>query len=68
IFLGGALRDLVLSLSGSVPLAYASVFALEAVGMLTCVALVIKADVPGFARSAAARAVPAATLAATADM
>ncbi|NNJ10659.1 BCD family MFS transporter [Chloroflexales bacterium ZM16-3] len=68
IFLGGAVRDLVLLASGSASLAYASVFFLEAVGMLACVALVLKADVPGFARSGGSRATPAASLAATADM
>ncbi|MBX0329427.1 BCD family MFS transporter [Oscillochloris sp. ZM17-4] len=67
IFLGGAVRDLVLLMSGSAPIAYASVFFLEAVGMLVCVALVIRADVPGFARSGGARAVPSASLAAAAD-
>ncbi len=68
IFLGGVVRDLLLLASGSASLAYASVFLLEAVGLLACVALVIKVDVPGFARSAGARAAPAASLAATADV
>jgi BCD family chlorophyll transporter-like MFS transporter len=67
IFLGGAVRDLMLLLSGSPSLAYASVFFLEAVGLLACALLVVKVDVPGFARSEAARAIPAATLAATAE-
>jgi BCD family chlorophyll transporter-like MFS transporter len=68
IFLGGAVRDLALLLGGSSPLAYASVFFLEAVGMLACIALLIQADVPGFVRSEGALATPAATLAATADV
>jgi BCD family chlorophyll transporter-like MFS transporter len=67
IFLGGAVRDLVLLLGGSSPLAYGSVFFLEAVGMLACIALLIQADVPGFARSEGAQATPAATMAATAE-
>jgi BCD family chlorophyll transporter-like MFS transporter len=67
IFLGGAVRDAVLLLGGATTLAYASVFFLEAVGLLACVVLVIKVDVPGFARSEGARAAPAATLGATAD-
>jgi BCD family chlorophyll transporter-like MFS transporter len=64
IFLGGAVRDVVLLLSGSPTLAYASVFFLEAVGLLACVALVIMVDVPGFARGDGAREMPAASLAA----
>jgi BCD family chlorophyll transporter-like MFS transporter len=63
IFLGGAMRDLVLLASGSVTLAYASVFFLEAVGLLACVALVMMVDVPGFARGGGAREMPAASLA-----
>ncbi|NTW96973.1 MAG: BCD family MFS transporter [Oscillochloris sp.] len=64
IFLGGAGRDLFLWLSGSHTLAYAGVFFLEAVGLLACVALVIKVDVPGFAQSERARKTKAASLAA----
>jgi BCD family chlorophyll transporter-like MFS transporter len=67
IFLGGAIHDVVIVLGGPAPLAYASVFLLEALGMLACVALLIKADVPGFVHSAGAREIPAATLAAAAD-
>jgi MFS transporter, BCD family, chlorophyll transporter len=55
IFLGGAGRDLALALSGSHQLAYASVFLLEALGMLGCVLLVIKVDVPGFVQGEQAR-------------
>jgi len=65
IFLGGALRDIGLRLSGSAQVAYAAVFLLEAVGLLVCVWLVLRVDVPGFARRAAPA--PAATLAAVAD-
>lgn len=50
IFLGGVGRDVALLLSGSAPVAYASVFALEAVGLLACVPLLLRADVPGFVR------------------
>ncbi|MCU0490801.1 MAG: BCD family MFS transporter [Chloroflexaceae bacterium] len=50
IFLGGFLRDVGLELSGSFSIAYASVFILEAVGLLVCVWLVLRVDVPGFAR------------------
>lgn len=67
VFLGGAVRDIVLQLSGSAQVAYGAVFALEAVGLLACVWLVLRVDVPGFARSAGAAPAPAATLAAVAD-
>ena len=66
IFLGGAIRDLMLSLSGSYALAYASVFFLEAVGLLVCIVLLIKVDVPGFARQHR-ESVPVSPLAALGD-
>ncbi len=65
VFLGGAVRDVVLQLTGSAQAAYGAVFALEAVGLLACVWLVMRVDVPGFARSSAAT--PAASLATVAD-
>jgi MFS transporter, BCD family, chlorophyll transporter len=65
VALGGGVRDLMYSLSGSYPLAYAAVFLLEAIGLLLCIPLIIAVDVPGFARRQAL--VPAANLAAMSD-
>lgn len=48
IFLGGAVRDLALWASGAFTVAYATVFILEAIGLLVCIALVVRVDVPGF--------------------
>ncbi|NJN17350.1 MAG: BCD family MFS transporter [Oscillochloris sp.] len=67
IFFGGAVRDLVLLMGGTNTLAYATVFFLEAIGLLICVWLVFRVDVPGFARQTREQAVPAAGLAALAD-
>ncbi len=67
IFLGGAIHDTAIVLGASAPLAYASVFFLEALGMLACITLLIQADVPGFVRSAGAQSVPTASLGAAAD-
>ncbi len=64
IFLGGAIHDTAILLGASAPLAYASVFSLEALGMLACITLLIQADVPGFVRNAGAQVTPTATLAA----
>lgn len=50
IGLGGVVRDVSLSLTGSLPLAYASVFALEAVGLVVCIGLLARLDVIGFVR------------------
>ncbi|NTV64381.1 MAG: BCD family MFS transporter [Oscillochloris sp.] len=47
--LGGLLRDLVLTLSGSHTMAYGSVFLLEAVGLAVCITLLSRIDVAGFA-------------------
>lgn len=63
IFLGGAIRDVALQLSGSYSVAYASVFFLEAVGLLICILLVLRVDVPGFARRPTFTPTPGATLA-----
>lgn len=52
IFLGGLIRDIVLGLTGSAGLAYGSIFALEALGFVVCLALLKAADVRGFARAA----------------
>lgn len=65
IGLGGTTRDLVYSLTGSFPLAYATVFICEAIGLAACIPLILAVDVPGFARRQPA--VPAANLAAVAD-
>jgi BCD family chlorophyll transporter-like MFS transporter len=67
IFLGGFVRDVALLLSGSAPVAYATVFLLEAVGLLACAWVLLRVDVPGFARRRTAPAVPAATLATAGD-
>jgi len=67
IFLGGFVRDLGLLASGSEPVAYAVVFLLEAIGLLACAWVLLRVDVPGFARERAAPAVPAATLATAGD-
>lgn len=63
IFLGGAIRDVALQLSGSYSVAYASVFFLEAIGLLICVVLVIRVDVAGFAGRPGFTPTPGATLA-----
>ncbi len=67
IFLGGAIVDLAGVLGATPPAAYAAVFFLEAIGLLVCVWLVIRVDVPGFARRSGARTVRAAGLAAAAE-
>lgn len=46
---GGIIRDIVLSITGVHASAYAAVFALEAVGLLVCIYLLIRVDVPRFA-------------------
>lgn len=66
VFLGGFVRDVAYVASGSYPVAYASVFFLEAVGLAACALLVVSVDVPGFARRSGA-GVPAASLAAAAE-
>lgn len=50
IFLGGFLRDVFLALSGSYTIAYGAVFALEALGLLLCIPLLLSVDVRSFAR------------------
>jgi MFS transporter, BCD family, chlorophyll transporter len=67
VFLGGFVRDVALIISGSEPVAYAVVFLLEAAGLLVCAWVLLRVDVPGFARRRSAPAVPAATLAAAGD-
>jgi BCD family chlorophyll transporter-like MFS transporter len=53
IFAGGAVRDVALGISGSYAIAYASVFLLEAIGLIACIAILQQVDVPGFARGEA---------------
>lgn len=67
IFLGGFVRDVALVISGSAQVAYATVFLLEAAGLLACALVLLRVDVPGFARRRAASAAPAATLATVGD-
>jgi BCD family chlorophyll transporter-like MFS transporter len=67
VFLGGFVRDTALIATGSLPIAYATVFALEAVGLLACAWLLLRVDVPRFARVRSAAAVPSASLAAAID-
>jgi len=64
IFAGGAVRDIALAISGSLPIAYASVFLLEAVGLLTCILILQRVDVASFARGEQQPLGAAATLAA----
>ncbi len=64
IFAGGTVRDVALSISGSLPIAYASVFFLEALGLLACIVILQRVDVPGFVRSETRPLGAAATLAA----
>lgn len=63
IFLGGAVRDGMYFASGSFTLAYATVFILEAVGLLACIALLARVDVPGFVRQPVAQSSPLAAMA-----
>jgi BCD family chlorophyll transporter-like MFS transporter len=50
IGLGGIVRDVGLALTGSLAVAYSSVFILEAIGLAVCIALLSQLDVVGFAR------------------
>ena len=50
IALGGIVRDVILSLTGSLAMAYSSVFILEAIGLAVCVGLLLRLDVVGFVR------------------
>ncbi len=51
-FLGGALRDGFLALTGSFPASYAAIFALELVGLAVGAWLLTRVDVRGWARRA----------------
>lgn len=66
ISLGGAIRDLVLSLTSSPGLAYGLVFTLEALGLLACVLVLLRVDVKNFVSDHTAEATtPALALADT---
>lgn len=65
IGLGGLVRDVGLSISGSLPVAYATVFGLEAIGLAVCIGLLAKLDVIGFTREH--QAVGLSTVLAAAD-
>lgn len=65
IGLGGVVRDVSLAISGSLSLAYASVFVLEAIGLAVCIGLLARLDVIGFAREH--QAVGLSTVLAAAD-
>ncbi|RRR70849.1 MAG: MFS transporter [Candidatus Viridilinea halotolerans] len=67
IFLGGVIRDIGYIITNSYTIAYASVFFLEAVGLAACIFIILKVDVPGFARSVGNVQTPAANLAAAVD-
>lgn len=67
VFLGGFVRDIAYLISGSYEIAYASVFFLETVGLLACIVIILKVDVPGFARSVGTLRTSSATLATAVD-
>ncbi|OAN39810.1 PUCC protein [Chloroflexus islandicus] len=64
IFAGGAVRDVALWASGSYTIAYASVFMLEAIGLVACILILQRVDVPGFVRGESRPLGATATLAA----
>jgi BCD family chlorophyll transporter-like MFS transporter len=49
------IRDVALAASGQFSVAYASVFLIEAAGLLVCIWLLVRVDVPAFARQARVR-------------
>jgi BCD family chlorophyll transporter-like MFS transporter len=67
IAFGGALRDILVSLTGSLSQAYAGVFLIEAVGLFFCVYLLSRVDVRSFAQERIAASAGLETLAAAAD-
>jgi BCD family chlorophyll transporter-like MFS transporter len=50
ISMGGVIRDVALELTGAFPSAYAALFAIEALGLYLCIYLLMRVNVPGFAR------------------
>jgi MFS transporter, BCD family, chlorophyll transporter len=65
IAVGGLLRDLGLLASGSLAVAYAMVFVISALGLLSCIVVLARVNVIGFARGE--RAPEMSPLAALAD-
>ncbi len=55
IAMGGVVRDAALAVSGQLSVAYAAVFMIEAAGLLACIWLLARVDVPAFARQARTR-------------
>ncbi len=55
IAMGGVIRDTALAISGQFSVAYASVFLIEGLGLLVCIWLLARVDVPAFARQARLR-------------
>ncbi|MCX7706625.1 MAG: BCD family MFS transporter [Anaerolineae bacterium] len=55
IAMGGVIRDAALAASGQFAVAYASVFLIEGLGLLVCIWLLARVDVPAFARQARLR-------------
>ncbi len=49
IAVGGIVRDVVNTLSSQISLAYAAVFAIEAIGLIACIWLLRRVDIRGFA-------------------
>jgi BCD family chlorophyll transporter-like MFS transporter len=47
-FIGGAMRDVLLQLSGSASTTYGLVFSLEAIGLVTAIVVLARVDVPGW--------------------
>lgn len=56
IAVGGVLRDLFNTLSGEIAVAYAAVFAIEAIGLFCAIWLLRRVDIRGFAQSRGAHA------------
>lgn len=50
ISMGGVVRDVALQLTGAFNSAYAVLFAVEALGLYLCIYLLVRVNVPGFAR------------------
>lgn len=50
--IGGIMRDVVLSMTHSLPIAYGSVFFAESLGFIACIMLLLQVDVAGFVHKA----------------
>ncbi|RME88132.1 MAG: MFS transporter, partial [Anaerolineae bacterium] len=68
IAMGGVVRDVALAIAGQFHVAYASLFALEAVGLLICIPLLLRVDVRGFVGAAGRGPGMGEVLAATAEV